>query len=89
MKSRQQIIEDAEKRLLQGVPKSKNQVFDALTKLLTEFDRQGGRIQFSNETLNLINDATERIYAALNKSGYDSRVKQYLKDFALMRPRPL
>lgn len=81
MKTRQQIIEDAEKRLLEGVPKSKTQVFDSLTKLLTEFDKQGGRIQFNNETLKLINDATNRIYAALNKSGYDSRVKQYLKDF--------
>lgn len=81
MKTRQQIIDEAERLLISGVPKSKKQVLDALTKLLTEFDRKGGKIQFNAETTRLINEATNRIYKALNKSGYDSRVKQYLKDF--------
>lgn len=81
MKTRQQIIDDAEADLVGSVPKTQKQVFDAITKLLTEFDRSGGKIQFNSETVKLINEASERIYKALSKSGYDSRVKQYLKDF--------
>lgn len=81
MKTRQQIIEEAEKLLLGNVDGSQKQVQDALAKLLTEFDREGGRIKFNSETTKLINEASNRIYEALNKSGYDSRVKQYLKDF--------
>lgn len=81
MKTREQLIEEAERILLGDVNKSQKQVLEALTKLLTEFDRQGGKIQFNAETTRLINQASKRIYEALNKSGYDSRVKQYLKDF--------
>lgn len=89
MPTREQIIVDAERILLDGVPKSQKQVFDAITKLLTEFDRKGGKIQFNAETTKLINEATKRIYAALNKSGYDSRVAQYLKDFDKIREQAI
>lgn len=81
MKTREQLLEEAEQILLRDVDKSQEEVFQALTRLLTEFDKQGGKIQFNSETVRLINDASKRIYASLNKSGYDSRVKLYLKDF--------
>lgn len=80
-KTREQIIEDSERLLLGGIPKSQKGVFDAITKLLTEFDVKGGKIQFNSDTVKLINAAAKEIYTALNKSGYDSRVKQYLKNF--------
>lgn len=80
-KTREQLIEEAERLLLDGIPRSQKQVFDAITKLLTEFDRTQGKIVFNSETTRLINEASKRIYKALNQAGYDSRVKQYLKDF--------
>lgn len=81
MRTREQIIDDAEKLLLDNIGKSQKQVLESLKKLLTEFDIQGGKIQFNAETTRLINDATKRIYAALNKAGYDKKVLQYLRDF--------
>lgn len=80
-KSREQIISDAEKELLSVIPRSQKQVFAEVSKLLTEFDRESGKIKFNAETTRLINQAAARIYKALNKAGYDSRVTQYLKDF--------
>lgn len=81
MRTRDQIISDAEKLLIDNAGRSEKQVIDALKKLLTEFDIQGGKIQFNAATTRLINDATKRIYAALSKSGYDKKVLQYLRDF--------
>lgn len=81
MPQRQKIIDDSERLLIDGIPKSQKGIFDAITKLLTEFDTQGGKIQFNSSTVNLINEAANEIYKALNRSGYDSRVKQYLKNF--------
>lgn len=81
MRTRDQIIDDAEKLLLDGIPKSEKQILEALTKLLTKFDTSGGKIQFNSDTTNLINEASKTIYEALNKAGYNSKVKKYLKDF--------
>lgn len=78
---RHEIIDDAERTLLEGIPKSQKEVYAAISKLLLDFPREGGKIKFDAETTKLINDATKEIYKALNKSGYDSRVKMYLKDF--------
>lgn len=78
---RSKIIDKAEETLNSGIGKDENAVLKELLKLLSEFDKSGGRLVFNAETINLINKAEKHILAALNKSGYNSRVKQYLKDF--------
>lgn len=79
--SRHKIIDDAEDVLNSAIKPSEREIFQQVQKLLTKFNSQGGKIVFDSQTVNLINDAEKRILTALNRSGYDSRVKSYLKDF--------
>lgn len=85
MPTREEIIEDSETLLVENIPKSQKEVFSEIQTLLKEFPREGGKMKFNSETTKLINQATQRIYKALNKSGYDSRVQQYLKSFDALK----
>lgn len=78
---REKIIDQAESALSTGILESEKRVLKDLLKLLNQFDKSGGRIVFNADTVNLINQAEQDILNALNKSGYNSRVNQYLRDF--------
>lgn len=82
---RDKILDDAENILNEGIPGAEKKVFTELKELLRTFNTQGGRIVFDSQTINLINDAEKRILKALNRSGYNDRVKSYLKDFDLIK----
>lgn len=79
------ILDDAEDLLNSGIPKAEKKVFLELKELLRQFNTSGGKIVFDSQTINLINEAEKRILKALNKSGYNDRVKSYLKDFDLIK----
>lgn len=78
---RDKIIDQAESALSTGILESEKRVLKDLLKLLNQFDKSGGRIVFNADTVSLINQAEQDILNALNKSGYNSRVNQYLRDF--------
>lgn len=78
---RDKIIDRAEETLSSGILESERRVLKDVIKLLNQFDKSGGRIVFNADTINLINQAEQDILNALNKSGYNTRVSQYLKDF--------
>lgn len=78
---RSKIIDKAEETLNTGIIESEKRILKDLIKLLQDFDKSGGRLVFNADTIKLINQAEFDILNALNKSGYNSRVKQYLKDF--------
>lgn len=78
---RSKIIDQAEQTLNTGIIESEKRILKDLIKLLQDFDKSGGRLVFNSDTIKLINQAEFDILNALNKSGYNSRVKQYLKDF--------
>lgn len=79
--SREKIITDAENTLNSGIRKDESAVLKSLLQLLSDFDKSGGKLVFNSQTVNLINKAEKEILKALNRSGYNSRVKQYLRDF--------
>lgn len=77
---RDKILDDAEELLKSDITKTNKTVYEALVSFL-KFDTQGGKIVFDSKTIELINKAEKEIRKALNKSGYNSRVSQYLRDF--------
>lgn len=78
---RSKIIDNAEQSLNSGIIDSEKRIFKDLLKLLAQFDKSQGRLVLNADTIKLINQAEFEILQALNKSGYNSRVKAYLKDF--------
>lgn len=82
---RDKILDDAEDILNGGIPDAERQIFNELQELLRIFNTSGGRIVFDAQTINLINESEKRILKALNRSGYNDRVKDYLKDFDLIK----
>lgn len=81
MSTRSKLTDEAEQELLEGFSLINRELYQRLIKHLQRFDTQGGRLVLNADTINQINEAERVILTALNKSGYDSRVKNYLKDF--------
>lgn len=81
----EQTILSAEKEFTKGIEQIESEILKEVIKILNVIDVKNGKIQNSQAAIDFLNSMDKRIDDALRRSGYQSKVKDYLKNFDLIR----
>ena len=91
-KSTDTLIADGERRMNiaenifnSNTKRAESAIYQELQKLFDSIDITAGKIKNSRKTMEFLHSLELRIYDALNNSGYNGAVKNYLKNFDRIR----
>lgn len=74
-------INTAESQLLEQLGPTEKLIFAEIKKLIDKFNVSGGKIDFNDENIVLVNTINKTIVDAIQKSKMPGTIRQYLRDF--------
>lgn len=75
----------AEEDFTEGIREIEKVILKEINKIFNDIDVKAGKIQSSEAAIRFLASMEKRIDEALKKAGYNSKVKDYLKNFNLIR----
>lgn len=74
-------IDTAESKLLEQLGPTEKLIFADIKKLIDKFNVSGGKIEFNDANVELVNQINQTIVDAIQKSKMPASIRQYLRDF--------